>query len=240
MARVAVALLMNPDRVVCSPQSWQIHNLRINLMKLYSVPLSPFAARVRLSIYRKDLPIEIVPPPAGGIKSDMYLALNPMGQIPTLVLDSGVAVPESATILEYLEDVFPVPSLRPFDPLELAHARLFLRIPDFHIRPSIFTLRGLRDPANRNKEVVKTEFEVIDRGLSYIEHYLSGDPWAVGDRPSIADCALVPVINIVSLMVSIFGQPDLIGKYKKLDLYWQAAKTDEINAKVIAEQLAAL
>jgi glutathione S-transferase len=62
----------------------------------------------------------------------------------------------------------------------------------------------------------------------------------VGDQASIADCALVPVINVVSLIVSNFGQPDLIGKHQKLDAYWQAAKTDEINAKVIAEQLAAL
>ncbi len=209
-------------------------------MKLYSVPLSPFAARVRLSIYRKGLNIEIVPPPESGIKSAAYLALNPMGQIPLLLLDSGAAIPESATILEYLEDVFPTPSLRPIDPLALAHARLFLRLPDFHLRPSIFTLRGMRDPANRNDEVVKTQFEAIDRGLSYLDRYLSGDIWAVGDRPSIADCALVPILNVVNVLISNFGQPDLIGKYQKLDTYWQAAKTDEINTKVIAEQLTAL
>jgi glutathione S-transferase len=76
-------------------------------MKLYSVLLSPFAARVWLSIYRKGLNIEVVPPPEGVIKGDAYLTLNPMGQILTLVLDSGIAIPESATILEYLEDVFP-------------------------------------------------------------------------------------------------------------------------------------
>jgi glutathione S-transferase len=209
-------------------------------MKLYSVPLSPFAARVRLSIYRKGLNIEIVPPPESGIKSAAYLALNPMGQIPLLLLDSGAAIPESATILEYLEDVFPTPSLRPIDPLELAHARLFLRLPDFHLRSSIFTLRDMRDPVNRNDEVVKTQFEAIDRGLSYLDRYLSGDVWAVGDRPSIADCALVPILNVVNVLISNFGQPDLIGKYQKLDTYWQAAKTDEINTKVIAEQLTAL
>jgi glutathione S-transferase len=209
-------------------------------MKLYSVMLSPFAARVRLSIYRKGLNIKIVPPPEGGIKSEAYLALNPMGQIPTLVLDSGFGLPESATILEYLEDAFPTPSLRPIDLQDLARARLFLRLPDFHILPSVLTLRAMRDPAKRDREVVKTQFEAIDRGLSYVERYLSGDPWAVGDRASIADCALVPVINVVNLIGSSFGQPDLIGKYKKLDAYWQVAKTDEINAKVIAEQLAAL
>ncbi|MBE9053853.1 glutathione S-transferase family protein [Nostocales cyanobacterium LEGE 11386] len=208
-------------------------------MKLYSLPLSPFAARVRLSIYRKGLDVDIVSP-EGGLKSNDYLTLNPMGQVPTLVLNSGVAIPESATILEYLEDIFPTPSLRPINAQDLALARLFLRLPDFHIRPAIFILRDMRDPTKRNEEEVETQFEILDKGLSYIEHYLSGDTWAVGDQPSIADCALVPVLNIVNLMESIFGQPDLISKYRKLGAYWQAAKSDEINAKVIAEQLAAI
>ena len=209
-------------------------------MKLYSAPLSPFAARVRLSIYRKGLSIEIVPPPEGGIKSDAYLALNPMGQIPTLVLDSGVAIPESATILEYLEDVFPTPSLRPIDPQDLARARLFLRLPDIYFENAPRILLGMRNPANRKEEVVETAMTALKRGLSYINFYLSGDAWAVGGLPSIANCALVPVLNAVSLVGSVYDQSDLIGKYKNLDAYWQAAKTDEINAKVIAEQLAAI
>ena len=50
----------------------------------------------------------------------------------------------------------------------------------------------------------------------------------------------MPVFNAVSLVESVYDQPDLIGKYKKLGTYWQAAKADEINAKVIAEQLAAV
>lgn len=68
-------------------------------MKLYSVPPSPFAARVRIAIYRKGLTIDIVPPPEGGTRGEAFLALNPMGQVPTLVLDNGFAIPESAAIL---------------------------------------------------------------------------------------------------------------------------------------------
>ena len=209
-------------------------------MKLYSFPLSPFASRVRLSIYRKGLSVEIVPPPEGGLKSSAFLSLNPMGQVPTLVLDSGMAIPESATILEYLEDVFPTPTLRPTNAEDLARARLFLRIPDIHFQNAPRILIGMRNPADRKQEVVKTAMENLNKGLSYINHYLSGEAWAVGGQPSIADCALVPVLNAVSLVESVYSQPYLIGQYTKLDAYWQAAKTDEINAKVIAEQLAAI
>jgi glutathione S-transferase len=209
-------------------------------MRLISAPISPFAARVRLSIYRKGLDIDIVLPPEGGLKGNDYLTVNPMGLIPTLILDSGFALPESATIIEYLEDIFPTPSLRPNNAEDLAIARLFFHLSDFYLRPSIFILRDMRDPAKRNEEVVKTAIENFDRGLSYIEHYLSGGIWAVGDRPSIADCALVPMLNIVSLQALSFGHLDLIDKYKQLGDYWNAAKSDAINAKVIAEQLAAI
>ncbi len=209
-------------------------------MKLYSAPISPFAARVRLSIYRKGLDIDIVPPPTGGLKSDAYLALNPMGQLPTLVLDSGEALPESATILEYLEDIYPTPSLRPRDPFDLARARLFLRLPDFNLRPAIFTLRDMRDPAKRDEAIIKLALADLSKGLSYLESYLSGNVWAVGDQPSIADCALVPVLTIVSWMASFFEQPTLMRPYRKLDTYWQTAQADAINAKVIAEQLSAM
>jgi len=209
-------------------------------MKLYSVPLSPFAARVRLAIYRKGLNIDILPPPEGGLKSEVYLALNPMGQIPTLVLDSGTAIPESATILEYLEDVFPTPSLRPSKAEDLALARLFLRLPDLYFENAPRKLIGMRNPAHRKEEVVKPALEALHRGLSYIDHYLNGEAWAVGGQPSIADCALVPVINAVSVLERLYEQPDLIRQYPKLHAYWQAAQRDVINAQVIAEQWAAV
>ena len=81
-------------------------------MKLYNVPLSPFAARCRIQIYAKKLPIELVDPP-GGLGSESYRRLNPTGKVPALQLDDGFVLPESAVIGEYLEDRFPEPALRP-------------------------------------------------------------------------------------------------------------------------------
>ena len=66
-------------------------------MKLYSVALSPFAARVRMAIYAKKLDqIEILPPPGGGTKSPEYLAIHPMGKVPALVTVSRGQVPGDA------------------------------------------------------------------------------------------------------------------------------------------------
>jgi hypothetical protein len=55
-------------------------------MRLISLPVSPFAARVRIAIYAKELNIEVAPPPAGWPASRQFRELNPTGRIPLLVL----------------------------------------------------------------------------------------------------------------------------------------------------------
>ncbi len=210
-------------------------------MKLYSAPISPFAARVRLSIYRKNLDIAIVPPPDGGLKGDAYLALNPMGQVPTLVLDDGFAIPESATILEYLEDRFPATSLRPDKAEDLARARLFLRLPDLYFLGAPRILLSVRNPGDRKPDVVASAMESLGRGLSYIDHFLDADsPWAAGGRASLGDCALIPILNAVALVERVYGRPDLIARHSKVAAYWRAAQIEPINARVIAEQMASV
>lgn len=203
-------------------------------MKLYSIPLSPFASRVRMSIYRKGLGVEIARPPEGGTKGEEFLALNPIGQVPTLLLGSGFAIPESAVIVEYLEDAFPTPSLRPADPEQLARARLFLRMPDLYFQNAPRFLIGMR--GNRTEEAVKPHLDNLMKGLSYIDHYVGHGPYAVGGQASIADCALVPVLNIVRLVGRIY-ESDWIGHFHNLAAYWRAAQTEEINARIIAEQV---
>ena len=54
-----------------------------------------------------------------------YLALNPAAVVPTLVHDEAVIV-ESNVILEYLDDAFPDPPLRPARPAERARMRLWM------------------------------------------------------------------------------------------------------------------
>ena len=46
------------------------------------------AARPRVAIYAKNLPVEILAHPTD-LKSPEYLAINPMGKLPALVLDDG-------------------------------------------------------------------------------------------------------------------------------------------------------
>ena len=68
----------------------------------------PIARRV------KRLDITLVPPP-GGVRSDAYRAINPLGLVPALVIEDGTVLPESDLIVEYLDERFPEPRLLPDD-----------------------------------------------------------------------------------------------------------------------------
>src|SRR4051794_8209491 len=96
-------------------------------MKLYSQDDSPFCTPVRAAIYAKGLDIAIEPPP-GGLKSAAYRAASLTGTIPCLILDDGAPLPESAVIIDYLEDRFPETPLKPASPEARAREALIRRI----------------------------------------------------------------------------------------------------------------
>jgi glutathione S-transferase len=204
-------------------------------MKLYNFDLSPFAARVRLSIYAKGLAVDFVPPPESGIKGEEFLAMNPMGKVPVLVLDSGACLPESETILEYLEDAHPTPSLRPDGAEDLARARLVARVGDIYVLPPILALFGQMNPATREAEIVAKQMDTLGTALTYLDHYLSGGAYAVGAKVSTADCSVLPLLFFVNLMGNSFGQPDLISRNPKLSAYYTGAQQSPIVAKVYGE-----
>jgi glutathione S-transferase len=101
------------------------------MLTLYHHNLSVCAQKVRLALAEKDLDWEdrAVDLMKGEHLKPDYLALNPKGVVPTLVHD-GAPVIESTIILEYLEDAFPEPSLRPAAPLERARMRVWAKWPD--------------------------------------------------------------------------------------------------------------
>lgn len=58
-----------------------------------------------------------------------YLAINPDGVVPTLVHD-GNAIGESSVIIDYIDDAFDGPALKPDDALGTARMRGFMKLTD--------------------------------------------------------------------------------------------------------------
>jgi glutathione S-transferase len=206
-------------------------------MKLYSRDLSPFAARVRLAIYAKSLPVEIHEPP-GGTGSPDYRALTPIGKVPSLVLDDGTVLPESDTIMEYLADRFPDAGLRPAKAEDAARGRLLSRIADLYVigGPSLFPHLA---PEGRDQAAVDAILEEKHQALGYLNLYLSDTRYAVGDSLTGADCAVVPVLFFIAMFENVFGR-ELIGAHSKLEAYWASVGKDPHVQKVLAQMDAGL
>ncbi|MFZ3004976.1 MAG: glutathione S-transferase family protein, partial [Phenylobacterium sp.] len=146
-------------------------------MKLYSAELSPFAARPRVAIYAKTLPVEILAHPTD-LKSPEYLAINPMGKLPALVLDDGTVIPESDTIVEYLADAFPAANLRPAQPADIARGRLIARVAELYVMASGGALFGQMNPATRDAAVVEDSFTKLESGLEHLNVFMTEDTYA--------------------------------------------------------------
>lgn len=77
---------------------------------LYHLPLSPYSRKVRLVLAEKRLPFELRVEKVWERRPE-FLALNPAAQVPVLVEENGLAIPDSAVICAYLEEAYPDPPL---------------------------------------------------------------------------------------------------------------------------------
>jgi len=210
-------------------------------MQLYDLDHSPFAARVRMAIHAKGLAIELVPPP-GGVRSAAYRAINPAGLVPALVLDDGTVLPESEVIVEYLEDRFPEPPLRPASPLDRARARLLARIADQSLAAPLKQLfevaKGTAPPA-----AADACRGAVDAALAEIARHLGGGTHAVGGALTTADCALVPLLYFVARAArtgpALFPGGAPFAAHPRLAAYWSAIARDPVAARMLAEMEAA-
>jgi glutathione S-transferase len=96
---------------------------------------SSASRRVRLCMAEKGLKFEskLVNLTRMEQHTPEYLALNPNGVIPLLVLPDGRSLYESSTICEYLDETHPEPPLRPADPYRRAEMRNWIRHVDERI-----------------------------------------------------------------------------------------------------------
>jgi glutathione S-transferase len=90
-------------------------------VKLYDAAACPFCARVRIVLAEKGLEHEAVAIDLRNRPQWLY-ELNASGKVP--VLDDGFVLPESAVIMEYLEERYPDPPLLPDDLAARAKGRL--------------------------------------------------------------------------------------------------------------------
>src|SRR5690242_13226555 len=104
------------------------------MLTFYAGSGSPFAWRVWLTLEHKQVPYQLrmLSFSAGDLKKPEFLAINPRGMVPAIA-DEGLALWESAAIVEYLEDRHPEPPVFPRDLGARANVRRIIREADEYL-----------------------------------------------------------------------------------------------------------
>lgn len=124
----------------------------------------------------------------GATKSDDFLAINEMGEVPTL-LAKDLKLSQSGVILDYLADAFEL-----FDASSVPAHREVLRwiLFDNHkLTGSISTLRFLRKFTDKPDAAVTNFLHGrAVAALKVLERRVEKAPFVVGEEPTIADISL--------------------------------------------------
>jgi maleylpyruvate isomerase len=124
-----------------------------------------------------------------------YLALNPQGLVPTLMLGDE-PLTQSLAICEYLDETYPAPALLPSDPLARAKVRAaaYVIACDVHPVQNLKILNRLRALGHDEDAVNQWARDTIEEGLAAFEALLPAHSGAFcfGETPSLADICLIP------------------------------------------------
>jgi|TARA_B100000749_G_scaffold19887_1_gene14699 glutathione S-transferase len=165
-------------------------------VKLYDLPPSPNARRVRIFIAEKGLEIPIVPVNmmTGENQSEDYLAKNSLGKMPLLELDDGTCIAESAAICRYLEEMNPNPPLMGRNPLERAlvemwHRRMELEFLIPMITIFLHTGEMWKDRVTQIPQVAETGILNVKERMEWLDKELDGKEFITGEDYTVADIA---------------------------------------------------
>ena len=169
-------------------------------MKLYGFWRSLASYRVRVALAMKgmhadEISIDLL---KGKQNEGDYLAVNPQGVVPALVLDEGgPPLFQSLAILEYLEEVCPQPALLPKDPRGRARVRglALIAAADGHplVTPRIrmYLEKEMKQDENaRNRWLGHWTMRALEAIESHLSKEKETGRYCHGDAPTIADICL--------------------------------------------------
>jgi glutathione S-transferase len=201
-------------------------------MKLYYMPFSSYSQKVLVAFYEKGVAFTpaLVAPWDPAARAD-YLKVNPLGKVPTLVLDDGTVIPESTTIIEYVEDHFPAgPRLLPADKDRARDTRLHDRMLDLYFNETMQTIffDARKPPEERSPSAVASAKRTLDTLYPRYDERMATRTWMMGDDFTLADCSAAPCFAYLRMVHPYAG-------YKHLTAYLGRLTERPSFARVLEE-----
>jgi glutathione S-transferase len=162
------------------------------MFTVYGMSDSGNSYKVRLALEQLALPYRWVEvdPAKGETRTPEFLARNPNGKVPALVLENGACLPESNAILNYLAEGTP---LLPADRLGRARVLQWMFFEQYSHEPYVAVARSilhsLPPDSPRRAELPRLQ-ERGSHALGVMEQHLAKERWFAAGRYTIADIAL--------------------------------------------------
>jgi len=159
-------------------------------MKLLAALASPYARKVRIVLAEKriecDTEMVDVAPTENPVNPH-----NPLGKVPTLVLDDGTALYDSRVIVEFLDNASPIARLIPEDNRERVAVRRWEALADGVLDAGLLVrYESLRPKKEQSKAWVDKQLARMHRSMAVMDADLGERTWCHGERYSLADIAL--------------------------------------------------
>ena len=174
------------------------------MLRIYSVPVAVYCAKLRIMLRQKSIAFEQLQPP-GGYGSDEYRAIVPSGNLPAMIHD-GFMLSDSEAIAEYLDEAFPDIMMLP-DTIKLrAKAREFSRSHDTRLEPAVRAIYPQVSFATRDSNAVKAGGALITKHLSSLGLLLSMNPLDT-DKLWLCDCGFAVTFAWIKAFEDVVGLP---------------------------------
>jgi len=177
------------------------------MLTLYDAARCPYCARVRIVLAEKGVEFETVEIDLDDRPAWIY-EKNVTGRVPVIEEDAFV-LPESAVIMEYIEERYPEPPLLPQD----AAARALARV-------EIFRFDRLSTPYYAVRRGDESARPKLERALANLDALLEAQPFLTGAEYGLADIAYVPWIFRAQSQLALELEPwpavaDWIGRLQE-------------------------
>ena len=169
------------------------------MLTLFDDVFSPYARKVRIALYEKDIPFERVRALHGDCNRTDFLDVNPRAEVPALV-DGDFPLYDSTVICEYLEDRHPEPRLYPAGARLRAKCRLIEDLADTQLDAALYAV-AVVELGRQERHPAMHDAAARDMTRLYDElERLLGDADFFCGTYSIADVAVVPHVAAATFL----------------------------------------
>lgn len=174
---------------------------------LYHLPLSPYSRKVRLVLAEKRLPFDLKTEKIWD-RQPAYLELNPACTVPTLVEDSGLVIPDSRVICEYLEEAYPDVCLLPRNSMaERVETRRLVAWFDEKFWDEVArnllwekTLKQSLKLGSPDANALRAGYANLKQHLQYIGWLAEHRSWLAGPNLTVADFAAAAMLSSLDFL----------------------------------------